>query len=479
MPLGASVVEVGNNGTKTAGTTLVVTTTAEIPSGALVVVRGAWDNTGTGTTSPTPTGTVSGASLTWTKRGERGSGSASAAGVVGGVFTAPVTTAVASGTNITLTVSASVTARNLVVEYVAGASYSAVAAVTNGATTGAATVTISPTAIGQMVHGVVYGEGDTSTAFSQDTDTTNGSWDTLPLFGTTGNNANANVVSVGGFKIVTATGAQTYNPATFTPGGADWVATAIVLTANADHLAAPTSLTATAVSSSQVNLSWTAPAGTPTSYDIERDGTVVHNTGTATTSWSDTGRTSGVTYTYRVAAVRNGVRGEWSTTAEATPPSTYTGAAASTLSPTSTSASATFTKPTDTGVAASVLPSASTAATATFTKPTDTGSAASVLSPVSSAATATFTPAGVSVAGSATTETDSAFSGAVQLASPPSLQVAVNGDDVTLTWAAVTGALDYSVERNGAIIASGLATTSYLDEDVPSGANAYRVGARY
>jgi hypothetical protein len=76
----------------------------------------------------------------------------------------------------------------------------------------------------------------------------------------------------------------------------------------------PTGLVATAASSSQINLSWTAPAdngGSPiTGYKIERStdagstwSTSTPNTGNTATTYSDTGLVQGTTYTYRVSAI--------------------------------------------------------------------------------------------------------------------------------------------------------------------------------
>lgn len=75
----------------------------------------------------------------------------------------------------------------------------------------------------------------------------------------------------------------------------------------------PTSLTATAVSQSQINLNWTAPSntgGTPlTGYKIERRdscigsfSTLVANTGNSSTTYSNTGLVNGTCYEYRVFA---------------------------------------------------------------------------------------------------------------------------------------------------------------------------------
>src|SRR3989442_15455097 len=78
----------------------------------------------------------------------------------------------------------------------------------------------------------------------------------------------------------------------------------------------PAGLTAAASSSSQINLSWTTPSdngGTPiTGYKIERSTdsgstwtVVVANTGSTTTTYSDTGLAHTTTYTYRVSAINS------------------------------------------------------------------------------------------------------------------------------------------------------------------------------
>jgi hypothetical protein len=80
---------------------------------------------------------------------------------------------------------------------------------------------------------------------------------------------------------------------------------------------APTGLTATAVSTSQINLSWSAPSNDGgswiTGYKIERQInsgpwiTLITNTGPST-AYSDSGLTPDTTYTYRVSAI-NGAYG--------------------------------------------------------------------------------------------------------------------------------------------------------------------------
>ena len=84
----------------------------------------------------------------------------------------------------------------------------------------------------------------------------------------------------------------------------------------------PTSLTATATSGTNINLSWSAPSGAVDGYKIERKigagaySTLVADTGTTATTYSDSGLTSSTLYTYRVTAL-NGVDVGSSTSNEA------------------------------------------------------------------------------------------------------------------------------------------------------------------
>lgn len=74
--------------------------------------------------------------------------------------------------------------------------------------------------------------------------------------------------------------------------------------------AAPYSLGATAVSGSQINLSWADGSGNETAFYIERNYVHVATVGANVTSYADGGLASGTTYTYRVRAANSvGVSG--------------------------------------------------------------------------------------------------------------------------------------------------------------------------
>ena len=99
----------------------------------------------------------------------------------------------------------------------------------------------------------------------------------------------------------------------------------------------PTGLTATAVSSSQINLSWNAVAGA-IGYDIYYcDGTYIGFT--ANTTYSHTGRAASTTYAYKISAQKNSTCSSPQTTcisattpAVCTPPSIPTGLTATAVS---------------------------------------------------------------------------------------------------------------------------------------------------
>ncbi|MDQ1352162.1 MAG: hypothetical protein QG657_2468, partial [Acidobacteriota bacterium] len=89
--------------------------------------------------------------------------------------------------------------------------------------------------------------------------------------------------------------------------------------------AAPTALTATAASCSQINLSWTDNSGDETSFKIERstDGSnfsEIASVGANVTTYSNTGLTASTTYYYRVRAYNGGGYSGYTNTANAATP---------------------------------------------------------------------------------------------------------------------------------------------------------------
>jgi hypothetical protein len=95
--------------------------------------------------------------------------------------------------------------------------------------------------------------------------------------------------------------------------------------------AAPTNLTATAVSSSQINLAWTDNANNETGFKIERcqnagcsNFAQIATVGANVTTYSNTGLTASTSYSYRVRATNLGGDSAYSNTASATTPATST-----------------------------------------------------------------------------------------------------------------------------------------------------------
>lgn len=119
-------------------------------------------------------------------------------------------------------------------------------------------------------------------------------------------------------------GTYTVRIGVFTAGWADtlhWNANAATFTVTGAP-AAPTGLTASAVSSCQVNMSWNASSGA-TSYNVKRSGTsggpyTTIATGVTSTSYNDTGRALSTAYYYVVSAVNLAWESGNSTQASAT-----------------------------------------------------------------------------------------------------------------------------------------------------------------
>lgn len=226
---------VANKGFKTAvgdaagtvsGTTLVITTTAAIAIGDLVVVRVAADNLTA--TTPTITCADSGGN-TYTSRAFLGVNATPAAGVVGAILAAKATVAVPIGGTITATFSGAIAHKSMYANSFIGFDNTLrVAATTASGTTTAAAVTSGSATAGDLVVGMTAVESRAAPS-AYDTDTTNGSWAGSFNKPSATSGTDATCVSANGqYKVVTATGAQTLN---HTVAATEWVALACVFQA--------------------------------------------------------------------------------------------------------------------------------------------------------------------------------------------------------------------------------------------------------
>ena len=99
-------------------------------------------------------------------------------------------------------------------------------------------------------------------------------------------------------------------------------------TGSTPPISAPSSLTATAISTTQVNLSWNDNSSNETEFVVERDTSpsfpspTLQSTWSNATTFSDTGLTPGTTYYYRVKARNSTDSSGYSNSANATTPAT-------------------------------------------------------------------------------------------------------------------------------------------------------------
>src|SRR5881409_3258636 len=271
----------------------------------------------------------------------------------------------------------------------------------------------------------------------------------------------------------------------------------------------PTGLTATAVSSSQINLSWTAPnngGSAITGYKIERstDGgttwtTIVSNSGSTATTYSDTGLAHTTTYTYRVSAINSVGTGSPSSAISATTlavvPSSPTGLGATAVS--SSQINLSWTAPADNGGSAITgykIERSTDGGSSWSTLVANTGITGTTYSDTGLAHTTTYTyrvSAINSVGTSPPSNTASATTSVVS--SPPSglAAAAVSSSQINLSWTAPTdnggsAITGYKVERStdggttwSTLVANtGSSTTTYSDTGVTHTTTyTYRVSA--
>jgi len=150
------------------------------------------------------------------------------AGVACYVAIVKVTNAYTNGDDVTFTWSPNCTGKTIVIEEWRGIHSSnpvAVVATTAAGASGTPSISRTPTAAGQLFYGCLAIEGLLADTYTQDSDTTDGTWSGRTSQGGTGT-ATSTVTVRGATKLVTGTSAQTWNPAITSR---DWAAVALVL----------------------------------------------------------------------------------------------------------------------------------------------------------------------------------------------------------------------------------------------------------
>jgi hypothetical protein len=210
--------DLGTGQINTSGTTVVITTIATADVGEWIIVRVATDNL----SATTPTFTCADSAGNTYAVDIEGARSASAgAGIAGAVFSAPVTSQLASGQTITVTLSGATFAKAAVAQAFTGVGGRRASGTNsaNGLST-APSATLTTPVSGDLVIGHIAHESRTAPS-AYDTDTTDGSWSTgavHPSAGTGTDNQRTQVIYQ--HKIVTGTGSQTYDA---TVVSADWI----------------------------------------------------------------------------------------------------------------------------------------------------------------------------------------------------------------------------------------------------------------
>src|SRR5437867_2415877 len=333
------------------------------------------------------------------------------------------------------------------------------------------------------------GVGLVVTGYEIERSTDGGStWPPTPLVANTGSTATT-YSDTGG---LTHTTTYTYRVHTVTAIGTSFPSDTASATTFAVAPSSPTGLVATAASSSQIGLTWTAPTDNGgsaiTGYKIEKstDGgstwsTLVNTCGTST-KCSDTGLPHTTTFTYRVSAINSVGTGSPSTTASATtlavPPSPPTGLAGSASS---SQIRLSWTAPTDNGGSAITgykIERFTDGGTTWTTLVANTGNTAATYSDTGLTRATAYTYR-VSAINSAGTGSPSITASATTLAVAPSsptgiAATAASSSQIGLTWTAPTdnggsAITGYKIERS----TDGGSTWSTIVANTGSAATAY------
>jgi len=226
---------------------------------------------------------------------------------------------------------------------------------------------------------------------------------------------------------------------------------AVTVTPEAAVAGAPTGLTCTA-GDRTASLTWNITPNA-SGYTLWRDGVAVATT--TGTSWSDSGLTNGVTYTYAVTATVSGADSPPSTAVTVTP-YVLTPAAPTGLTATGGNAQVSLSWTASANAGGYLVYRGSTlVSTQTGTTYVDTGLANGTAYSYTVVATNGSASSPVSVAVTATPLAPSP-------AAPTGLTATPGNSTVALSWTAVASATSYRVYRNGSLVASPT-STSYTD----------------
>ncbi|WP_164779551.1 fibronectin type III domain-containing protein [Paenibacillus kobensis] len=239
-------------------------------------------------------------------------------------------------------------------------------------------------------------------------------------------------------------------------GYGDWSASVTKKTL----LATPT-VTLGASTASQIPLSWAAIAGA-TKYEIEADGVSAGEVTTLT--YAHNGLTASSSHTYRVRAKSADNTSDWSTSvSKSTTPSVVTGLS---VIPTSSTLAISWTAATGaTGYDVEINGVSSPNTTTSLTKsslPANTDYSIRVRANNSAGSGGWSTPV--------TTKT--------LLTTPTTVTAVSLSTQMTLSWAAVTGATEYEVEVDGKAVSAGASTTYVYKSLLPNTSHTYRVRAK-
>lgn len=216
---------------------------AAVAVGHYLIARLALDNSGTNGAAVTLT-VSDPRSNTWTVVGPGNADPGAAdAGSTCYIAYAKVANAYSNGDNVTFNYSPNATAKAIVVEEwhgIDGTTPVAVAATTATGATTAVSIARTPTAAGQLFYAALSVEGPTGDAFTQDTDTVDGTWQTLTRLSTTSGTAASNQTVMGVAKLSSGTTAQTWNPTLGTTR--DWAAVALIFAPSGGVTVSPTAI---------------------------------------------------------------------------------------------------------------------------------------------------------------------------------------------------------------------------------------------